>query len=76
VDTEHCETLDAVTGNALRAHELATESTGAARIVEVTLHAIRSWRHLAKLDEPGHIKAASVDNAFDTKEYRFKRRDR
>ena len=28
VDTEHCETLDAVTGNALRAHELATESTG------------------------------------------------
>jgi len=76
VDTEHCETLDAVTGNALRAHELATESTGAARIVEVTRHAIRSWRHLAQLDDPGHIEAASVDNASDTKEYRFKRRDR
>jgi hypothetical protein len=76
VDTEHCETLDAVTGNALRAHELATESTGAARIVEVTRHAIRSWRHLAQLDEPGHIEAASVDNGLDTKEYRFTRRDR
>ena len=76
VDTEHCETLDAVTGNALRAHELATESTGAARIVEVTRQAIRSWRHLTQLDDPGHVEAASVDNAFDTKEYRFKRRDR
>ena len=76
VDTEQCETLDAVTGNALRAHELATESTGAARIVEVTRQAIRSWRHLTQLDDPGHVEAASVDNAFDTKEYRFKRRDR
>jgi hypothetical protein len=76
VDTEHCETLDAVTGNALRAHELATESTGAARIVDVTRYAIRSWRRLAELDDPGHFEAASVDNAFDTKEYRFKRRDR
>jgi hypothetical protein len=76
VDTERCATLDAVTGNALRAHELATESTGASRIVDVTRHAIRSWRSLARLDDPGHIDAASVDNASDTKEYRFKRRDR
>jgi hypothetical protein len=66
VDTERCGTLDAVTGNALRAHELATESTGAARIVEITRHAIRSWRRLAQLDDPGHIEPASVDNAFDT----------
>jgi hypothetical protein len=53
VDTECCETLDVVTGNALRAHTLATEGTGAARIVEVTRHAIRSWRRLAQLDDPG-----------------------
>ena len=76
VDTEQCETLDAVAGNALRAHELATESTGAARIVEVTRQAIRSWRHLTQLDDPGHVEAASVDNGLDTKQYRFKRRDR
>jgi hypothetical protein len=76
VDTEHCKIVDAVTGNALRAHELATESTGAARIVEVTRQAIRSWRGLAQLDDPGHIGPASVDKALDTKEYRFKRRDR
>jgi hypothetical protein len=44
--------------------------------VEVTRHAIRSWRHLAQLDEPGQIEAASVDNGLSTKEYRFKRRDR
>jgi hypothetical protein len=66
VDTGRCGTLDAVTGNALRAHELATESTGAARIVEITRHAIRSWRRLAQLDDPGHIESASVDNALDT----------
>ena len=76
VDAEHCEIVDAVTGNALRAHTFATEDNGADRIVEVTRHAIRSWRHLAQLDEPGHIEAASVDNGLGTKEYRFKRRDR
>ena len=59
-------TLDAVTGNALRAHALATEGTGADRIVEITRHAIRSWRRLAQLDDPGHIEPASVDNALDT----------
>jgi hypothetical protein len=66
VDTEHSEILDAVTGNALRAHILATHGTGAARIVEVTRHAIRSWRRLAQLDDPGHIDPASVDSACDT----------
>lgn len=66
VDTEHSETLDAITGNALRAHTLATHGTGAARIVEVTRHAIGSWRQLAQLDDPGHIDPASVDNARDT----------
>jgi hypothetical protein len=66
VDTEHWITLDAVTGNALCAHALATAGTGAARIVEVTRHAIRSWRRLAQLDDPGHIEPASVDNPLDT----------
>ena len=66
VDTERCETLDAVAGNALRAHELATAGTGADRIVEVTRHAISSWRFLAELANPGHIAPASVDNALDT----------
>jgi hypothetical protein len=66
VDTEHWVTLDAVTGNALCAHALATAGTGADRIVEITRHAIRSWRRLAQLDDPGHIEPASVDNAPDT----------
>ena len=65
VDTEHCEALDAVTGNALRAHAFATEDNGAARIVEVTRHAISAWRCLAELDDPGHIDRASVDSALD-----------
>ena len=65
VDTEHSATLDAVTGNALRAHELATEDNGADRIVEVTRHAISSWRCLAELDDPGHIDRASFDSALD-----------
>jgi hypothetical protein len=66
VDTEHWVTLDAVTGNALCAHALAAAGTGADRIVEVTRHAISSWRRLARLDNPGHIDPASVDNALDT----------
>jgi hypothetical protein len=66
VDTEHWVTLDAVTGNALCAHALATAGTGADRIVEITRHTIRSWRRLAQLDDPGHIEPASVDNALDT----------
>ncbi|MDT5350043.1 MAG: hypothetical protein QOH91_3330 [Mycobacterium sp.] len=50
VHSDDWETLDAVTGNALRAHRLANEDAGAARIVEVTRHAIRSWRRLAGLN--------------------------
>jgi len=61
VNTKHRETLDAVTGNALRAHTLATAGTGAARVVEVTRHAIRSWRRLAQLGNPGHVDPASID---------------
>jgi hypothetical protein len=34
--------------------------------VEITRHAIRSWRRLAQLDDPGHVEPAPVDNALDT----------
>jgi hypothetical protein len=63
VNTEHTATLDAITGNALRAHILATEGNAAARIVELTRYAIRSWRRLARLDDPGHLDSVSVDSA-------------
>ena len=49
VETDDWDTLDAVTGNALRAHRLANMDVGAARIVDVTRNAIRSWRRLAGL---------------------------
>jgi hypothetical protein len=49
VETDDWDTLDAVAGNALRAHRLANEDDGGARIVEVTRNAIRSWRRLAGL---------------------------
>jgi hypothetical protein len=49
VETDDWDTLDAVTGNALRAHRLANGEAGAARIVEVTRNAIRSWRRLGGL---------------------------
>jgi hypothetical protein len=50
VDTDRQATLDAVTGNALHAHMLATGGAKIAPIVELTRHAIRSWRSLAALD--------------------------
>jgi hypothetical protein len=49
VETDDWDTLDAVTGNALRAHRLANEDSGTGYIVEVTRNAIRSWRRLAGL---------------------------
>jgi hypothetical protein len=49
VETDDWDTLDAVTGNALKAHRLANGDDGAARILEVTRNAIRSWRRLAGL---------------------------
>jgi hypothetical protein len=53
VETDDWDTLDAVTGNALRAHRLANGEAGAARILEVTRNAIRSWRRLAGLSVVG-----------------------
>jgi hypothetical protein len=54
VETDDWDTLDAVTGNALRAHRLANGEAGAARILEVTCNAIRSWRRLAGLSVVGN----------------------
>jgi hypothetical protein len=50
VATDDRDALDAVTGNALKAHRLANGDDGPARILEVTRHAIRSWRRLAGVE--------------------------
>ncbi|HEY2501478.1 MAG TPA: hypothetical protein VGI68_08675 [Mycobacterium sp.] len=49
IETDDWDTLDAVTGNALKAHRLANGDDGAAPIIEVTRNAIRSWRRLSGL---------------------------
>jgi hypothetical protein len=54
VEADDWDTLDAVTGNALRAHRLANGEAGAARILEVTRNAVRSWRRLAGLSVVGN----------------------
>jgi hypothetical protein len=54
VEADDWDTLDAVTGNALRAHRLANGEAGAAPILEVTRNAIRSWRRLAGLSVVGN----------------------
>ena len=69
VDTEHWATLDAVTGNALRAHAPATEGTGAARIGEVTRHAIRSWRRLTQLTAPESVACCVRSRGVETWRY-------
>ena len=60
VDTDDWDTLDAVTGNALKAHRLANGDDGAARILDVTRHAIRSWRRLAGLSVVGNVPLSAV----------------
>jgi hypothetical protein len=67
VETDDWDTLDAVAGNALRAHRLANGDAGAGRIVEVTRNAIRSWRRLAGLSVVNNIPI-SVANAVQRKE--------
>jgi hypothetical protein len=54
IETDDWDTLDAVTGNALRAHRLANGDAGAARVLDVTRNAIRSWRRLAGLSVVGN----------------------
>jgi hypothetical protein len=63
VDTHHQAALDAVTGNALRAHILASGDTRGNRIVELTRHAIRSWRHLAGLANPSEASPRQADQS-------------
>jgi hypothetical protein len=53
IDTYGQATLKAVTGNAVRAHALATRVNVATRVVEVTRQAIRAWRELAELHQTG-----------------------
>jgi hypothetical protein len=55
IETDDWDTLDAVTGNALKAHRLANGDAGAARILEVTRSAIRSWRRLAGLSVVSNV---------------------
>jgi hypothetical protein len=55
--------LDAVTGNAVRAHALAAGGTAATRVVELTRHATRTWRHLAGMDNTRDINPARADDA-------------
>jgi hypothetical protein len=66
VETDDWDTLDAVTGNALKAHRLANGDAGAARILEVTRNAIRSWRRLAGLSVVDNTPR-SVVNAVQRK---------
>jgi hypothetical protein len=50
VDTRLRVTVEEVAGYAVRAHALAARSAMASRVVELTRHAIRSWRQLARLN--------------------------
>jgi hypothetical protein len=61
VGAQHRATLDAVTGYALHAHTTATVSLGAVAIVEITRHAIGSWRRLAQLDNHGRVDSALIE---------------
>jgi hypothetical protein len=57
------EMLDAVIGNALRAHTLATDGNEATAIVELARHAIRAWRSFAGLDAQSDVRRTSLDSA-------------
>jgi hypothetical protein len=54
-------TLDAATAFAMRAHARAAAGTAAGRTVELASQAIRSWRHLAGLDDSAS-EATSVND--------------
>jgi hypothetical protein len=72
IDSEHWTTLDALTGYALRAHALATGETGSGRALVLARDAIRSWRHLAALDNCGDVNAASVEKPWNASVCRLK----
>jgi Oxidoreductase molybdopterin binding domain len=62
IDTDHWVKLDAVTGHALRAHELVAGEGAATHIVALTRRAIRSWRHLAGLANPSQASPRQADH--------------
>ncbi len=61
VDTGNWTKMDAVTGSALRSHELAPGGLSPVRAVELTRHAITSWRYLAGLEVSGEISTVLAD---------------
>lgn len=63
VNTDHPAALDAVAGNALHAHTLATPGTKLTPVVELTRHAISTWRSLAGLDSHSDLSSTLVDSA-------------
>jgi hypothetical protein len=61
VDNDLLTTLDRVVAHAQNAHALASgDTTSASRMTELTGRAIRSWRHLAGLDNAGNISPAPL----------------
>lgn len=66
VEADDWDTLDAITGNAVRAHRLANGANGAARILEVTRNAIRSWRRLAGLSVVSNIRQSPAQRDANT----------
>jgi hypothetical protein len=54
-------TLDQVVAHAQNAHGVAAEGSKASQTVELTRHAIRSWRDLAEHDNAGDISPAPLD---------------
>ncbi|WP_204802915.1 hypothetical protein [Mycobacterium riyadhense] len=60
VDADLLPGLDEVVAHAMNAHALGAEGTTASRIIELTRHAIRSWRDLAGLDDPARPRRTVI----------------
>ncbi len=56
--------LEALAGSAVRTHGLATGDAPVARVLDLTRHAIHSWRQLAGLDQSGDIDPTRIDNVL------------
>ncbi len=61
IDTNQWVKLDAVTGHALRAHELVAGDGAANHIVALARRAIHSWRHLSGLANPSQASTRQAD---------------
>jgi len=64
VGADHWAKLDAVTGNALRAHAQATGGTAITRVVELTATLSARGVIWPGLDNPGGINPVWVDSAL------------